>query len=162
MFYLLQHLNFLPTCPNQDHTVRSDLDVSLPTALLRARIAVLRRFRPLLHETNLSEQQWRVLLALAAKEQISVLELARTTDLLGPSLSRILHNLDKRGLTARQVAPTDLRSNLISISSEGRALTNILLPRTETIYEVINSRLGPQQIECLRHLLRQLENCLPD
>ncbi len=38
---------------------------SLPMALLRAREAVMRRFRPGLRDHGVTEQQWRVLRALA-------------------------------------------------------------------------------------------------
>ena len=63
---------------------------SLPMSLLRAREAVMRQFRPSLREHGLTEQQWRILRALAAVDTIEVTELARTAFLLGPSLSRIL------------------------------------------------------------------------
>ena len=38
---------------------------SLPMSLLRAREAVMRQFRPSLREHGLTEQQWRILRALA-------------------------------------------------------------------------------------------------
>ena len=45
---------------------------SLPMALLRAREAVMRRFRPGLRCHGVTEQQWRVLRALAEElEQVS-------------------------------------------------------------------------------------------
>src|SRR6185437_11881019 len=69
---------------------------SLPMSLLRAREAVMRQFRPSLRRHDLTEQQWRILRALAAIDAIEVTELARTAFLLGPSLSRILRDLDLR------------------------------------------------------------------
>ena len=69
---------------------------SLPMSLLRAREAVMRQFRPSLRQHGLTEQQWRILRALAAIEAIEVTELARTAFLLGPSLSRILRDLEAR------------------------------------------------------------------
>src|SRR5690349_24939051 len=81
-----------------------DFSRSLPMALLRAREAVMRQFRPSLRQHDLTEQQWRILRALAAIEAIEVTELARTAFLLGPSLSRILRDLDARGLIERKTA----------------------------------------------------------
>ena len=53
---------------------------SLPMALLLARESTMRRFRPLLAEHGLTEQQWRVLRALAsADEPIEVSETSSTT-----------------------------------------------------------------------------------
>ena len=51
---------------------------SLPMSLLRAREAVMRQFRPSLRHHGLTEQQWRILRALAAVETIEVTELARS------------------------------------------------------------------------------------
>src|SRR5579884_3047454 len=82
---------------------------SLPMSLLRAREAVMRQFRPSLRRHDLTEQQWRILRALSATDAIEVTELARTAFLLGPSLSRILRDLEARKLIERKTAKTDLR-----------------------------------------------------
>ena len=53
-----------------------DFSRSLPMSLLRAREAVMRQFRPALRQHGLTEQQWRILRALAAVETIEATELA--------------------------------------------------------------------------------------
>ena len=75
---------------------------SLPMSLLRAREAVMRHFRPSLRNHGLTEQQWRILRALTAVDTIEVTELARVAFLLGPSLSRILRDLEARDLIERR------------------------------------------------------------
>ena len=75
---------------------------SLPMSLLRAREAVMRQFRPSLRANGLTEQQWRILRALSSVETIEVTELARLAFLLGPSLSRILRDLEARQLVERK------------------------------------------------------------
>jgi len=92
---------------------------SLPMSLLRAREAVMRQFRPSLRRHNLTEQQWRILRALTSVETIEVTELARVAFLLGPSLSRMLRDLDARGLIDRRSAEADLRRGVVSISAKG-------------------------------------------
>ncbi len=53
---------------------------SLPMALMRAREAVMRYFRPVLSEHDLTEHQWRVLRALRdAEGPMSVGDLAEPT-----------------------------------------------------------------------------------
>src|SRR5215467_7740247 len=89
---------------------------SLPMSLLRAREAVMRQFRPSLRRHDLTEQQWRILRALAAIDAIEVTELAKVAFLLGPSLSRILRDLEARKLIERKTAKTDLRRAVVSIS----------------------------------------------
>src|SRR4029078_7910286 len=75
---------------------------SLPMSLLRAREAVMRQFRPSLRRHDLTEQHWRILRALTAVDTIEVTELARVAFLLGPSLSRILRDLEARDLIERR------------------------------------------------------------
>ena len=102
---------------------------SLPMSLLRAREAVMRQFRPSLRRHDLTEQQWRILRALAAIDAIEVTELARTAFLLGPSLSRILRDLEARRLIERKTAKTDLRRGVVSISEKGVKLMEVVRPR---------------------------------
>src|SRR5436853_6290640 len=92
---------------------------SLPMSLLRAREAVMRQFRPSLRHHGLTEQQWRILRALTAVDAIEVTELARTAFLLGPSLSRILRDLEARDLIERRTPEADLRRGEVSISPKG-------------------------------------------
>src|SRR3954471_21942284 len=85
-----------------------DFSRSLPMSLLRAREAVMRHFRPSLRNHGLTEQQWRILRALASIDAIEVTELARLAFLLGPSLSRILRDLEARELIERRADKSDL------------------------------------------------------
>lgn len=135
---------------------------SLPMSLLRAREAVMRHFRPSLRSFGLTEQQWRVLRALSSVRQIEVTDLARATFLLGPSLSRILQDLEGRGLVVREALPADLRRGLISISPSGQTLIETVTPRSEEIYREIGARFGAENLETLQSLLRQLEGALGD
>ena len=107
---------------------------SLPMSLLRAREAVMRQFRPSLRNHGLTEQQWRILRALAAVEAIEVTELARVAFLLGPSLSRILRDLEARQLIERRTAKADLRRGVVSISAKGLKLIEAVAPTSEAIY----------------------------
>src|SRR5690242_11255098 len=93
-----------------------DFSQSLPMSLLRAREAVMRRFRPVLRQHGLTEQQWRILRALAAVEAADLSELARSAFLLSPSLSRILKDLEARQLIERKTAEADQRRHVVSIS----------------------------------------------
>jgi homoprotocatechuate degradation regulator HpaR len=133
---------------------------SLPMSLLRAREAVMRQFRPSLRRHDLTEQQWRILRALAAIEAIEVTELARTAFLLGPSLSRILRDLDARGLIERKTAKTDLRRGVISISEKGLRLMEVVAPSSEAIYAAISRRYGAKKLAELQDMLGALEASL--
>lgn len=131
-------------------------DQSLPMALLRAREAAMRRFRPLLAEHDLTEQQWRVLRALTATDgPVEPTVLAERTFLLPPSLSRILSNLEGRGLIERSVATHDQRRSLIELSPDGRILVRTVAPSSEAAYARIEQRFGTAR---LQHLLEELHD----
>src|SRR5579883_3315918 len=133
---------------------------SLPMALLRAREAVMRQFRPSLRRHGLTEQQWRILRALAAVEESEVTELARTAFLLGPSLSRILRDLEARRLIERRTAKADQRRSMVSISREGVRLMASVAPSSEAIYAEITRRYGSRKLAELQEMLGELERSL--
>jgi homoprotocatechuate degradation regulator HpaR len=133
---------------------------SLPMSLLRAREAVMRQFRPSLRRYDLTEQQWRILRALAAIDAIEVTELARTAFLLGPSLSRILRDLEARRLIERRTAKADLRRGVVSISEKGVRLMEVVAPSSEAIYAAITKRYGARKLTELQDMLGALEASL--
>lgn len=133
---------------------------SLPMSLLRAREAVMRQFRPSLRNHGLTEQQWRILRALTSVDEIEVTELARVAFLLGPSLSRILRDLEARQLIERKAAVNDLRRAVVSISPKGLKLIEAVAPTSETIYAAITKRYGARRLAELQEMLGVLEASL--
>ena len=152
--------------PEQEGTVEPrrgpmrEFSRSLPMSLLRAREAVMRQFRPSLRNHGLTEQQWRILRALTAVDTIEVTELARVAFLLGPSLSRILRDLEARELIERRIAKADLRRGEVSISSKGLKLIEAVAPTSEAIYAEITNRYGARKLAELQDMLGELEHSL--
>ena len=139
-----------------------DFSRSLPMSLLRAREAVMRQFRPSLRNHGLTEQQWRILRALAAIDAIEVTELARVAFLLGPSLSRILRDLEARHLIERKAAKSDLRRAVVSIAPKGLKLIEAVAPSSEAIYAAITRRYGARKLAELQDMLGALEASLSE
>jgi len=137
-----------------------EFERSLPMALLRAREAVMDRFRPVLRAHGVTEQQWRVLRALAATGPIDAGGLAGACRLLPPSLTRILRDLLARGLIARNTVARDQRVSEISITPRGRDLIAKVGPHSERQYGEIAELLGPGDLERLYDLLERLERRL--
>ncbi|MEZ0168504.1 homoprotocatechuate degradation operon regulator HpaR [Microvirga sp. TS319] len=133
---------------------------SLPMSLLRAREAVMRHFRASLRRFGITEQQWRVLRALSSQESLEVTALAEATFLLPSSLSRILKDLDDRGLILRRTSSSDMRRGIVSISPQGLDLIERAGVESEAIYREISGRYGSERLSELQSLLRQLEECL--
>jgi homoprotocatechuate degradation regulator HpaR len=135
---------------------------SLPMTLLRAREAVMRPFRASLRRHGVTEQQWRVLRALDQSGEVDAAELANATFLLGPSLSRILRDLDRRGLIAKRAVKADLRRARIAIAPAGRALIEEIRPESEAIYAEISARFGLEPLILLQSMLENLERTLTE
>src|SRR5262245_57274932 len=135
---------------------------SLPMELMRAREAVMRRFRPSLRNHGVTEQQWRILRALAHGGPLEVSELAEATCLLAPSLSRILPDMEARQLISRRQADSDLRRSVISLERKGLRLIAMHAPTAERIYDEIAQTFGQERLAQLFTLLRELEESLVD
>jgi len=108
----------------------------------------LRQFRPSLRRHDLTEQQWRILRALAAIDTIEVTELARVAFLLGPSLSRILRDLEARRLIERKTAKADLRRCVVSNSDKGLKLMEAAPHRRRPSTRPSPTLRRPQLAEC--------------
>jgi len=119
-----------------------DFRHSLPMELLRAREAAMARFRPVLREHGLTEQQWRVVRTLADGGPIDAGELARRSFLLAPSLTRILQFLEKEGLVARSSDRNDQRRSVLALTDKGQQVFARVGPDSELRYAEIESEFG--------------------
>lgn len=137
-----------------------DFKHSLPMELMRAREAAMSRFRPLLRDHGLTEQQWRVIRALVDAGGADIGELARKSCLLAPSLTRILQYLESESLIKRTQNSADNRRVIISLTAKGRRLFNKIAPRLESLYKVIEDEFGIQRLEALYTLLAEFYETL--
>jgi homoprotocatechuate degradation regulator HpaR len=128
--------------------------------LMRGRESVMRYFRPSLRSHDVTEQQWRVLRALAHVGECEVTELAHITFLHAPSLSRILKDLLSRGLIERASGATDRRRGLVTISRSGWDLIGAVSPLSEAGYAQIKQNFGVKRLEELQQMLLELEKAL--
>ena len=136
---------------------------SLPMALLQAREAAMRLFRPMLAEHDLTEQQWRVLRALSSAEgPLEPGEIVDVTFLLAPSVSRILAHLTERGLVDRTPVAEDGRRAAISLTTAGTALVAEVAPHSERTYDDIEAVIGPGELDELIRRLTALRDNLTD
>ena len=125
------------------------VDESLPIALLRARENLMRRFRPLIAAQGIAEPQWRVLRVLDGAGAMSVGQIADRAVLLGPSLSRILAALDRRGWIVRRLHADDARRSQIELTPAGREVVAGIAPRSEAVYREIEAELGADEVAAL-------------
>ncbi len=131
--------------------------MSLPMSLLRARESVMQHFRAMLRSFGITEQQWRVLRALTAKDLVEFSELVEMTFLLAPSMSRILKELESRKLIARGTSNEDQRRVVVSITPSGLRLIEKVGAHSESIYAQISNQYGAKKLQTLQIMLRELE-----
>ncbi|MCW5772197.1 MAG: homoprotocatechuate degradation operon regulator HpaR [Rhodospirillaceae bacterium] len=126
---------------------------SLPMQLLRAREAVMQRFRPMLHAHGVTEQQWRVIRALVESDPTDIGALANRCAILPASLSRIVDTLESKKLVARRPHEADQRRVVVEVTAAGRRLFQAVAPDSEAHYRAIAAQVGAERIDALYALL---------
>jgi homoprotocatechuate degradation regulator HpaR len=126
---------------------------SLAGRLLAAREAIMAPLRPTLREAGVTEQQWRVLRVLIDTVRIEVSALAAAALLRPPSLTRILRELESRGLIDREVDNDDGRRAFVTITAVGRGLIE---DTTETTLALLDRYAAAFGVERLRTLIDEL------
>lgn len=131
----------------------ADMRPSLPVALARARDAVMSRFRPLLTQHEINEQQWRVLLVLSALGPLDAADLAGRAGLLPPSLTRMIRALTGRGLIRRSPNTRDKRRVILELTPAGQSAIDHIGPESQRIYHALVAEFGQEQTRRLLALL---------
>jgi len=139
-----------------DSLLPRDSKRSLPMSLLRAREAVMARFRPILAARDISEQQWRVMRVLAEAGPLDATEVAERACLLAPSLTRIMRTLEERRLITRTRDAGDARRIRLMISAAGIAMIGEVVPAGRDIFKDIEMRFGRERLDHLLDMLGDL------
>jgi len=135
---------------------------NLPLLLLRAREDVIARFRPILHAHGVTEQQWRILRALAESEP-RALEPRQICDLCtlsSPSLTGVLARMDELGLVVRRRVDADQRRLLVSLTPKSRAIVRRMAPLVEREYRALEAAVGRELVHDAYALLDRLSTSL--
>lgn len=119
---------------------------NLPLLLLQAREAVIANFRPILNAHGLTEQQWRILRALADAGPLEPRQIVELCRISSPSLAGVLSRMDDLGLVKRERMAGDARRVRVSITPKSRALAAKMAPQIEATYADIEARIGAEFI----------------
>ena len=131
-------------------------EFSLPMSLLKARESVMKKFMPHLRKHDLSSPQWCVLRILYVENNVSMSNLSIRCNLLIPSLSRIVRDLEKRQLLSRKTSTKDKRLSIISLSLNGKHLVEEIAPESEKNHRHIGEIIGDEELATLTALLDTL------
>jgi DNA-binding MarR family transcriptional regulator len=90
--------------------------------LYSAANAMVRIYRPLLKELDITYLQYMVLMLLWEKNALNVKELGQKMRLDSGTLTPLLKRLEQKGLVTRSRSKTDERVRVIAITKEGMVL----------------------------------------
>ncbi len=91
-------------------------------SLYSAANAIVRAYRPLLAELDLTYLQYMVMLILWEKDAVSVTTLGNKLHLDSGTLTPLLKRLEAKGLIKRRVSAKDERVKIMDLTAEGRSL----------------------------------------
>jgi homoprotocatechuate degradation regulator HpaR len=114
----------------------------------------------MLRKHGLTEQQWRVVRALAAYQKIDASELAKKSFLLAPSLTRILQFLERQKLIKRSSDTNDQRRSVFVLTEKGQRVYDEVGPDSEQLYAEIENQFGVDKLETLYELLAEFYTAL--
>jgi homoprotocatechuate degradation regulator HpaR len=130
---------------------------NLPLLLLEARERVIARFRPLLNEHGITEQQWRIIRVLLETGPLEFREISALCQISSPSLAGVLSRMEGMDLVSRERLGSDQRRVRVSLTRRSRDLAARMAPRINATYRQIESCLGAQ---ACRHLYDVLDGVI--
>jgi DNA-binding MarR family transcriptional regulator len=122
----------------------------------RAANLVLPQFEALFADNELTFSQWAVLMALREWRASTSGEIARHICHDAGSLTRLIDQLERRGLIARLRSDTDRRVVTLTLTPRGAELVESLMPRVTDFWNDLLSGFSHAEIRNLIGLLTRL------
>jgi len=129
---------------------------TISAIMIEAKEAVIAPLRPTLRDHDITEPQWRVLRVVKDRAPTDATGIAEVCLLHAPSVTRILKDLERRGLVVRVLDASDRRRTLISLSPAGRALVDEISRTMVRLLRDYGDRFGADRLERLGEELRAL------
>ncbi|ROZ77647.1 MarR family winged helix-turn-helix transcriptional regulator [Ramlibacter sp. WS9] len=133
-----------------------DLERAIPYLVARAGIRMGQAFSKELKPFGLTLTEWRVCAALHHKPHQRLAELATHTSAEPSTLSRTVEGLLQRGLLIRDRSGDDARALALSLTPEGDALAQRIIPLAQLYDRVALSGISATQVDLLRDMLRRI------
>lgn len=138
--------------------------ISLAERLLSARI------RSELSEYEFGRGEYRILFALCREEGLSQSELSEQFYLDKGVVTRVVTQLEGKGLVERRTDPEDKRRNLLYLTTNAEEIRSEITSLKERIDAEITAGLSAEEIQCLsekleivcRNLSASEETAIPD
>jgi DNA-binding MarR family transcriptional regulator len=132
------------------------LDSYLPYLLNRAGARIAAAFTEEVRPLGATLQMWRVLAALRERDGRRMGDLSETTSIEVSTLTRLVDNMEAKGLVMRRRDAGDARAIALFATAAGRRLTQRLLPIAERYEQVALAGFSAAEADGLKAALRRL------
>lgn len=120
------------------------------------------RFRPVLNQHGLTEQQWRILRVLLDEDGLEPRQLCERCLISSPSIAGVLMRMEEAGLIKRERMPHDQRRVKVTITANTKKLGKRIVPMIEREYQELEKRVGVKQLQQVYDALDTLHKNLGD
>ncbi len=107
-------------------------------------------------EHDLSINEWRVVMLVAAHPGLSMSEIATRSGMLLMNVSRAVRRLERMGRIKRGPDPADGRRALLTLTARGQALHDRVTPAARRSEQAVRALLDPSEEAELSRLLDKL------
>jgi MarR family transcriptional regulator, organic hydroperoxide resistance regulator len=132
------------------------LDSYLPYLLNRAGARIAAAFSEEVRPLGATLQMWRVLAALREHDGRRMGDLSATTSIEVSTLTRLVDNMEKKGMVARRREAGDARVVALHITPTGRRLAQRITPIAERYESVALAGFTATEADILKAALRRL------
>ncbi|OWW25764.1 hypothetical protein B4Q04_09205 [Zobellia sp. OII3] len=101
-------------------------------------------------------EQWRILFYLWKEDGINQQELAKRSKKEKSTMTRQLDTLEKKGLLIRRCLDEDKRNKQIFLTKQGKALENKALSIANTITELSENGIAPDELAQFKQVLHKI------
>jgi MarR family transcriptional regulator, transcriptional regulator for hemolysin len=109
-----------------------------------------------LAEAGTTFSAWTVLAALHARGPVIQKDLARSLDMIGPSVVERIDQLEQAGLVIRSPVPQDRRASMITLTDRGRELSARLRGVMRDTEAALTDGLDPRDVQTTRDVLSHM------
>lgn len=128
----------------------------LPALLAQASNLISSEFHKVARQNGFSVSEWRVLASLAGSEAISIGQLAQTTVMKQPTVTRVLDRMTQRGHVERLAHGSDRRITLVRITPAGEQAVDRLMELAREHEQRVLEPFGLESAEVLKNTLRRM------
>ncbi|NOR57263.1 MAG: MarR family transcriptional regulator [Sulfurimonas sp.] len=111
-----------------------------------------------LRKKDITVYQFGVLMQIYKGETLTQKEIAKFINADEPSTARLMNRLEEKSCIKRTVDEKDKRKKVISLTQEGKALLNELLPYALEVNDNHTSKLSEEEEKTLYELLLKVIN----